>query len=85
MAKKKADTYESKAMTTKISATSRISLKKGDTFYTLEYSEERVIPDLPGVELEAERKLLWDVVNAEVDAQAAEVEELYKKEKLCKK
>lgn len=75
---KKAD-YESKAVTQTIRATSRISLKKGDTFYTLEYSEERVIPDIEGVNIEEERKLLWDCVNGEVDAQAADIENLYKK------
>ena len=75
---KKAD-YESKAVTQTIRATSRISLKKGDTFYTLEYSEERVIPDIEGVNIEEERKLLWDCVNGEVDAQAQDIENLYKK------
>lgn len=75
---KKAD-YESKAVTQTIRATSRISLKKGDTFYTLEYSEERVIPDIEGVNIEEERKLLWDCINGEVDAQAQDIENLYKK------
>ena len=76
-AKKKAATYTSKATITKISATSRISLKikKTDTFYTLEYSEERCLPE--GVDIEKERELLWDAVNAEVDKQAEDVKNLY--------
>lgn len=73
--------YESKATTKSITATSRISLKKGDTFYTLEFSEERLIPDIEGVDLETEKKLLWDAVNEQVDKQALEVENLYKKTK----
>ncbi len=75
---KKVD-YESKAVTQTIRATSRISLKKGDTFYTLEYSEERVIPEIEGVNIEEQRKLLWNCINGEVDAQAADIENLYKK------
>lgn len=75
---KKAD-YESKAVTQTIRATSRISLKKGDTFYTLEYSEERVIPEIDGINIEEERKLLWDCINGEVDAQAQDIKNLYKK------
>ena len=77
MAKKKAE-YVSQAKTSKIQATSRISLKIRDTFYTVEYSEERVIPDIEGVDLEKERELLWDCVNAEVDAQAKDIENSYK-------
>ena len=74
---KKAE-YVSQAKTSKIQATSRISLKIRDTFYTVEYSEERVIPDIEGVDLEKERELLWDCVNAEVDAQAKDIENSYK-------
>lgn len=59
--------YESKAITTQIRATSRVSVKILDNFYTLEYTEERTIPQVEGVDLEKERKLLWDKVNEEVD------------------
>ena len=69
----------SKAVTTKITATSRISLKKGETFYTLEFSEERTIPAVEGVDIALERKLLWDTVNTEVDNQAEDVQKMYKK------
>lgn len=61
--------YESKAKITTIRATSRASVKIRDNFYTLEYSEERVIPEVEGVDIEEERKILWDVVNNEVDLQ----------------
>lgn len=62
-----AENYESKAIIAKISATSRASVKIGDSYYTLEYSEERVIPDLPDIDIEEERILLWDTVNTECD------------------
>ena len=62
--------YEPKAKITKISATSRTSLKIKENFFTCEYSEERVIPDVEGVDIEQEREALWDAVNAEVDNQA---------------
>jgi hypothetical protein len=75
--KKKA--YESKAIVNKITATSRISLKINETFYTLEYSEERLIPDIEEVDIEKEREILWDVVNAEVDKQAEDIKRIYRK------
>ncbi len=59
--------YVSKAITTQIKATSRVSTKIRDEFYTMEYTEERTIPQVDGVDLEKERKLLWDLVNSEVD------------------
>ena len=61
--------YESKAITTQIRATSRVSAKIGDDFYTLEFSEERTIPEVKGVDLERERELLWNDVNYSVDTQ----------------
>lgn len=62
-----------KATTTKISATSRCSVKVKDSFFTVEYTEERSIPDVEGVDLEEERKDLWDTVNAECDNQTEEI------------
>ena len=78
MAPKK-KTYTSKAVTSKITATSRISLKINETFYTLEYTEERLIPAMEGIDIATERELLWDTVNAEVDKQAEDVQKMYKK------
>lgn len=63
------ENYISKATTTSIRATSRVSAKIGDDFYTLEFSEERTIPDVEGVNLDEERNRLWDDVNYSVDIQ----------------
>ena len=65
------DGYESKAIITSIKATSRASVKIGDSYYTLEYCEERVIPDVDDIDIATERELLWNTVNAEVDNQIA--------------
>lgn len=72
------DGYESKAMITNIKATSRASVKIGDSYYTLEYCEERVIPDVEDVDIATERRMLWDTVNAEVDNQIAETIDTFK-------
>lgn len=73
MAKKKE--YQSLGVTTSIAITSRASVNINNKYYTVEYHEERQIPDLPEVDLVKERKLLWDTCNAEVDVQ---LEEIYK-------
>lgn len=65
--------YQSKAITTQIKATSRASVKIRDNYYTVEYTEERTIPQVDGVDLEQERKLLWDTVNAECDNQIEDI------------
>jgi len=65
--------YEQKAITTTIRATSRASVKIKDNFYTLEYCEERTIPNIEGVSLESEKELLWDDVNREVDKQVEDI------------
>ena len=72
-------TYEAKAITTKISATSRASIKIRESYFTMEYCEERVIPDIEGVDLEQEKAILWDVVNAEVDNQVGILREMANK------
>lgn len=65
------------AKTTTIRATSRISTKIRDTFYTFEYCEERQIED--GDNVEEERAKLWETCNAEVGNQVEETLEMYKK------
>lgn len=65
------------AKTTTIRATSRISTKIRDTYYTFEYCEERQIED--GDDVANEREKLWEVCNAEVDNQVAETLAMYKK------
>lgn len=71
------ENYECKGVIKSIKATSRTSIKKGNTFYTLEYCEERVIPETSDVDIEKERKALWDTVNTEVDNQIADIDALY--------
>ena len=65
--------YTSKAIVTEISATSRVAIKVRDNFYTVEYTEKRAIPDVDGIDIEAERSLLFDAVNSIVDAQADDI------------
>ena len=71
--------YESKAQITSIKATSRASVKIKNDFYTLEYCEERIIPDIEGVDIEEERKILWDVCNGQVDAQVQDIVDALRK------
>ena len=61
--------YEPKAVITSIRATSRASIKVRDSYFTVEYTEERVIPDIDGIDIEKEREALWDAVNDECDNQ----------------
>ena len=71
--------YTPKAITTQIRATSRASVKVRDNYYTVEYSEERTIPNIEGVNLEEEKKLLWDAVNNEVDNQIEDIVKTFAK------
>lgn len=69
-----ADTsYESKAKISTIKATSRASVKVRDNYYTVEYSEERVLPENKKCDIEQERELLWDTVNNVVDKQIEDI------------
>lgn len=67
------ENYTPKAIVTEITATSRVAIKVRDNFYTVEYSEKRAIPDVEGVDVEAERIALFDAVNGIVDAQADDI------------
>lgn len=68
------------AITTKIEAHSRMSVKIKDNFYTFEFIEERLIPEPLNEEaLNAEREMLWDKVNEEVDKQVELVMDMMKK------
>lgn len=71
--------YERKAITTQIRATSRASCKIHDNYYTVEYSEDRTIPDIEGVDIEEEKRILWDDVNTEVDNQIEDILRTFKK------
>lgn len=63
------------AKTTTIKASSRASVKVGDNFYTIEWTEERTVE--PKDDIEEERTLLWDDVNREVDSQIEDILEAY--------
>ena len=71
--------YEVKGKINKISATSRASLKLRDNFFTVEYSEERIIPDTDDVNIMEERNALWDAVNEECDRQCDVLRETFAK------
>ena len=71
--------YESKATVTKISATSRVAIKVRDNFYTVEYTEERSIPDVEDVDVEQERWALFDDCNRIVDAQCNDILNTFQK------
>lgn len=69
----------SKAKTTIIKASSRASVKVGDSFYTVEYTEERSIPEIEDISIEEERKDLWNTVNGECDRQIEDILKAFKK------
>ena len=56
-----------------IRATSRASVKIRDNFYTVEYSEERLLPQDIEYDIEEERRLLWETCNYEVDNQIEDI------------
>lgn len=70
--------YEIKAKTTTIKAISRASVKLGEKYYTVEYGEERTLPDTNDVNLDIEREALWDDVNKECDGQIEEILKTFK-------
>lgn len=71
--------YEIKAIIKTIKATSRASVKVGESYYTVEYSEERIIPDIEGIDIEKERQFLWEDTNAECDNQIEDILKTFKK------
>lgn len=65
------------SQTTTIKASSRASIKVGDSFYTVEWTEERTVA--PDDDLEEERANLWDTANNEVDNQIKDILTAFKK------
>lgn len=57
--------------TTTIRATSRASVKVNDSFYTVEWCEERSLD--PDDTIEEERAKLWETCNEEVDKQIEDI------------
>lgn len=70
--------YESKATTQAIKFTSRASVKVGDSFYTVEACEERILP-VDDVDVAKERELLWETVNTECDNQIQDILKTFRK------
>lgn len=71
--------YKAKAIPKTIKATSRVALKIRDNYFTVEYSEEREIPNGETVNIEEEREQLFTDVNSIVDMQVIEIQETFKK------
>ena len=72
--------YKSMGKITKISGSSRASLKIMDSFYTFESSMEKCFdPELyDKINFEEEWKLLFEELNQKVDDQIEQVEQTYK-------
>ena len=60
-----------KGITSVIRAESGLTREVNGTYYKFMFSEERIVPE--GCDIEAEKRALWDSVNAEVDAQLSSV------------
>ena len=71
--------YVSKAITTKITANSKCTVKLKDNYYSIEFTEERTLPEVGDVDLDAERQVLFDDVNAVVDEQINQILDTFKK------
>lgn len=57
-----------------------MSIKVKESFFTVEYCEERTIPQVEGVDIEEERYMLWDKVNSETDKQIDEIIDSFAKQ-----
>lgn len=83
MAKQKE--YFSQAVPTLIRATSRVSVKLNESFYTFEFQEERAFPiDLVEeghINFEKEKEMLWDEVHSQVDKQVSDIVSMLKQGK----
>lgn len=68
------------AKTTTIRATSRASVKIKDSFYTVEWCEERTIEPADNIadNIEEERASLWETCNSEVDNQIEDILKMIK-------
>lgn len=65
--------YISKAIPIEITASSRVSVKIKETYYTFEFSEKRAIENYEEVDMDKERQELWDTCHSEVDKQVKEI------------
>jgi hypothetical protein len=67
--------YKQQAIPNTIKFTSRGAVKCGDNYFTVEATEERIIPDSDTVDLGQEWGFLCDSVNSIIDTQ---IEDIYK-------
>ena len=70
--------YNQKAVTTSITANSKCTIKIKDNYYSIEFSEERTLPEVEDINVEKERLLLFDDVNRIVDDQINEILNTFK-------
>lgn len=77
--------YFSQAVPTLIRATSRVSVKLNESFYTFEFLEERAFPiglvEEGQINFEKEKEMLWDEVHSQVDKQVSDVVSMLKQGK----
>ena len=77
--------YFSQAVPTLIRATSRVSVKLNESFYTFEFQEERAFPiDLVEegqINFDKEKEMLWDEVHSQVDTQVSDIVSMLKQGK----
>lgn len=69
--------YKAVSITTSIKASSRMSVNIDKNYFTVEFTEERCVPE--GCDLAKEREALWDIVNEEVDNQIQTIYNVFKK------
>lgn len=69
--------YKTVSITTSIKASSRMSVNIDKNYFTVEFTEERSVPQ--NCDLEKEREALWDAVNEEVDSQISLVYSTFRK------
>ena len=69
--------YKTVGITTSIKASSRMSVNIDKNYFTVEFTEERSIPE--NCDLAKERESLWDTVNDEVDNQVQTIYNMFKK------
>ena len=66
------------ARTSIIRATNRMSLKIRDNFFTVEWCEERTIPEgMTDEEVAKERAKLWDICVQECERQCEDIQQTY--------
>lgn len=66
------------ARTTTIKATNRMSVKIDNNFYTVEWCEERVIPEgMSEEDVQKARASLWDTCVQECENQIADINHVY--------